>query len=284
VASSSFPAPHAAHHPADAAAWSALAHRVYDEVDARARGLDARQRARVARALVEEATRTGLDPRLVLAVIHVESSFDPTAVSRAGAVGLMQLLLPTMLQEVSRSRLPSADPLDPAANVRAGVSYLRRLLDAFGDVELALMAYNAGPNRISRFLREEGAVPERLLSYPRKVLGETRRVARRWDAAAAAARVARSWRDSCAPSSTAAPGPAGGALACAVASAQAHEARSEAARTPPAVELVVLDRHASRQRRRYTRAWPSSRAVSRTSSLARISSCSSRRRTRALAA
>jgi hypothetical protein len=280
----SLPAPHDAHRPADAAAWSALAHRVYDEVDARARGLDAVERAGVARAIVEEATRTALDPRLVLAVIHVESSFDPLAVSHAGAVGLMQLLVPTMRQEVARSRLPSADPLDPAANVRAGVRYLRRLLDAFGDLELALLAYNAGPNRVSRFLREDGGVPDRLRSYPRKVLQESRRVTRRWDAATAAARVARSWRASCAPSSTPARGPADAALVCAASGAQAPEARSEAARTPQPTEPWALDRHAARQRPRYTRAWPSSRAVSRTSSRARISSCSSRRRTRALAA
>jgi soluble lytic murein transglycosylase-like protein len=167
----------AAVHRTGVAEWSAdVAHRVYAEVDRRSGALRRADRTGVARAILEEATRAAMDPLLVLAVIHVESRFDPSATSGVGAVGLMQLLRPTMREEAARSRLPSADPLDPIANVRAGVRYLQRMVAAFQDVELALMAYNAGPNRIRRHLRE-GAVPQRLRSYPESVTRERERLA-----------------------------------------------------------------------------------------------------------
>jgi soluble lytic murein transglycosylase-like protein len=61
------------------------------------------------------------------------------------------------------------------ANVQAGVRYLRRLIDAFGDVDAALMAYNAGPSRIRAHLRR-GAVPHRFQVYPERVRGEAERL------------------------------------------------------------------------------------------------------------
>jgi soluble lytic murein transglycosylase-like protein len=80
----------------------------------------------------------------------------------------MQLREATMRAEAERSRLSSSDPFDPVASVQAGVRYLRRLVSAFGDTDLALMAYNAGPKRILGHLRQ-GEVPERFRAYPRKV-------------------------------------------------------------------------------------------------------------------
>lgn len=160
-------------------AWSAFAGRVYDEIERRTRKLRVPSRTRVARAILEETVRSRLDPRIVLAVIQVESGYDPGAVSRAGAVGLMQLLGPTMREEAARSRLASADPRDPVANVRAGIRYLSRLAASFDDLEMALLAYNAGPGRIRRHLRA-GAVPGRLLAYPRMVQAELDRIAARW--------------------------------------------------------------------------------------------------------
>jgi soluble lytic murein transglycosylase-like protein len=115
--------------------------------------------------------------RLVLALIQVESSFDPRALSVAGARGLMQLREPTLRRELERAGLPHLDLHDPAANVVAGVRYLRRLLDAFGREEVALMAYNAGPNRILGYLRE-GEIPERFQSYPRRVQAMHRKLRR----------------------------------------------------------------------------------------------------------
>lgn len=102
------------------------------------------------RELVERtAQRYGVDPALVDAVIQAESGYDPQATSPAGAVGLMQLL-PTTARG-----LGVLDPYDPVQNVEGGVRYLRSLLDRFGDVQLALAAYNAGPGAVLRY----GGVP-----------------------------------------------------------------------------------------------------------------------------
>jgi soluble lytic murein transglycosylase-like protein len=158
----------AAHAPGAVVPWAAVGHRVYEEVDRRMRKLGVAHRSGVARTILEEAARAAMDPLLVLAVIQIESGFDPHAVSPVGAAGLMQLLAPTMREELARWRLGAADPFDPVANVRAGVRYLDRMLHSFHDLELALMAYNAGPARIRRHLRD-GGVPERFLSYPRGV-------------------------------------------------------------------------------------------------------------------
>lgn len=147
------------------------------QVAARMADHDRALHRRLARAIHDEATRAGLDPLLVLALIHVESSFDPGAVSPAGATGLMQLREPTMRQEAERSGLSSADPRDPVANVRAGVRYLHRLVAAFGSVELGLMAYNAGPHRIAGLWRTD-PLPDRLCAYPQRVRGELERVER----------------------------------------------------------------------------------------------------------
>jgi hypothetical protein len=130
---------------------------------------------KVAGAVLDESTRAGVDPLLVLAMIHVESSFDPRAVSRAGAIGLMQVRLPTLRDELNRPRARRADAFDPLTNVQGGVRYLRRLLDSFGGMDLALMAYNAGPARLRQLLAR-GRIPARIRDYPRKVNGEVERL------------------------------------------------------------------------------------------------------------
>lgn len=135
------------------------------------------ERMRLAETIVSESERARIDPLLVLALIEVESSFDPHAASGRGARGLMQLQPSTMKSEAERSGLSVKDPHDPVTNVQAGVRYLRRLLDAFGREEVALMAYNAGPNRILGYLRE-GEIPERFQVYPRRVKNEVRRLRR----------------------------------------------------------------------------------------------------------
>ena len=136
-------------------------------------------RTRLADVIYEESKAASLDPLFVLAVIAVESGFDHVAESERGARGLMQLRPDTLRREAERSRLDGDDPDDPVLNVRAGVRYFRRLVRAFGSTDLALMAYNAGPNRILRYLQEDGEVPDRFLVYPQKVAGELKRLERR---------------------------------------------------------------------------------------------------------
>lgn len=86
-----------------------------------------------------------LDASLVHAVVEVESAYDPRAISRKGAVGLMQLMPDTA------RRYGVNDPRDPAGNVDGGVRYLRDLILRFNNVILAIAAYNAGENAVARF-------------------------------------------------------------------------------------------------------------------------------------
>jgi soluble lytic murein transglycosylase-like protein len=95
--------------------------------------------------IVEHAQRHGVRQSLVRAVIQVESAFNPYALSNKGAMGLMQLMPATAEQFGVRNAF------NPAENVRAGVAYLRQLLDRYdNDEELALAAYNAGPGAVDR--------------------------------------------------------------------------------------------------------------------------------------
>jgi len=94
----------------------------------------------------EHAQVNGVRPELVRAVVQVESGFNPSARSSKGAMGLMQLMPRTAREFGVRN------PFNPTENVRAGVAYLRQLLDRYdNDERLALAAYNAGPNAVSRY-------------------------------------------------------------------------------------------------------------------------------------
>ena len=116
-------------------------------------------------ALVARAGSEGLDPSLMAALIWQESAFDPTAVSTAGARGLMQILPPTGRtvsrklgraagrKAPARKKAPAPNLNDPATALALGTHYLRLMLDRFaGRVEMALAAYNAGPTRVQSWI------------------------------------------------------------------------------------------------------------------------------------
>ena len=99
---------------------------------------------RLAHEIRAAALRHRVPAQLIQAVVHVESYFNPCAVSRAGARGLMQLMPDTA------AMLGVHDSFDPRSNVNGGARYLRTLMDRFGgDVRLALAAYNAGPEAVA---------------------------------------------------------------------------------------------------------------------------------------
>ena len=113
--------------------------------------------------VVNQARAGDLDPAWVYAVIRQESGFRPTARSPVGALGLMQIM-PATGRQIARNLRDTApdDPplLQPDANIRYGVHYLRRMLERLQDNPLlATAAYNAGPNKVARWLPDRAAVP-----------------------------------------------------------------------------------------------------------------------------
>ena len=111
----------------------------------------------------QHAQAHGLDPALVKAVMLTESNSNPTAISRKGAQGLMQIM-PDTAQLVELK-----NPFDPDENIRAGARYLKLLTDLFkGNLELVLAAYNAGPTRV---IQHNMTVPpiEETITYIKRV-------------------------------------------------------------------------------------------------------------------
>lgn len=118
-------------------------------------------RAKFGHIIDRVARETKLDSALISSVIQAESGGNPNAVSPAGAKGLMQLA------DSTAQELHVSDPFDPAENIRAGSRYLRRMLDRFGDLKLALAAYNAGPGNVEK---HAGVPPfEETVEYVRRV-------------------------------------------------------------------------------------------------------------------
>jgi soluble lytic murein transglycosylase len=139
--------------------------------------LPVRQQRRLAMAIVREARANGLDPLLVVAVIHCESSFNNYAVSGVGAMGLMQVMPDTgsYLADKAGFKLQRHSNLfDSELNIELGTAYLANLIERFGTPERALVAYNAGPTLARKILAQSGARERFLAGYPAKVMREFR--------------------------------------------------------------------------------------------------------------
>ena len=114
-----------------------------------------------------------LDPALVASVIRAESRFRPTAVSPRGAVGLMQIMPETgiwLASQVGIEAFSVDDLRDPEVNIRLGTWYLKYLVDRFGDLEVALQAYNAGPTTAERWRSDNAAPFPETVAYVDRVL------------------------------------------------------------------------------------------------------------------
>ncbi len=114
----------------------------------------------------KESKKYELDPHLIISVIKQESAFELEAVSRSGALGLMQMIPPTareVAQDLSFTKLSLPDDLfDPHVNIQFGTYYLSKVLKQFkGHIPLALAAYNAGPTRLKRWLKARDLNPEK---------------------------------------------------------------------------------------------------------------------------
>lgn len=118
----------------------------------------------------DSATRHEVNPYLVAAVVNEESGFDPNQVSRAGAVGLMQLMPATAEDLRARGIVDEAvvgqAPLtDPAANIEHGTAYLRYLIERYHEVEVALAAYNAGLRYADEWTAQGGDIRD-AIAFP----------------------------------------------------------------------------------------------------------------------
>lgn len=130
--------------------------------------VDASDAGQFAPMINAAAKRYGVDPTLVAAVARAESSFNPRAISEAGAKGLMQLM------DATARQLGVADSFDPEQNVDGGTKFLGEMMRRFGKPELALAAYNAGPGAVSKHggippYRETQTYVKRVLDFQRQM-------------------------------------------------------------------------------------------------------------------
>jgi hypothetical protein len=148
---------------------AAVTDRITDRTVTQVRGYPGQTRSRYASQIQAAAQASNLDPALIHAVISAESGYNPSARSRAGAVGLMQLMPETA------ARYSVTNRWDPEQNIRGGSRYLRDLLQMFNnDLRLALAAYNAGEGAVMKYgnrippYRETVAYVPKVMTYYRK--------------------------------------------------------------------------------------------------------------------
>jgi soluble lytic murein transglycosylase len=137
--------------------------------------LPERQQRRLAATIVREAKRNNIDPMLVVAVIRCESSFNNYAVSHVGAMGLMQVMPDTGTYLAGKAGFDlgrTTNLFDSETNVELGTAYLADLIQRFGSIEKALVAYNAGPGLAKRILAKRDIRKKFMAGYPAKVVKE----------------------------------------------------------------------------------------------------------------
>ena len=149
--------------------------RIEEVISGHYTGLDEKSAVRIPELILEESKKYGYDPLFLTALIITESSFYNWAKSNRGARGLMQLRPATAIALASETHLKwrgIRTLFDPEKNIALGAYYLNKLVSRFGNLTLALEAYNHGPSRLSKYLRK-GYQPKR---YSKKVLKNYRKI------------------------------------------------------------------------------------------------------------
>lgn len=118
--------------------------------------------------VAEAAQRFGIPETWIWTVMRVESNGDPAAISRAGAIGLMQIMPGTWAVLTARYGLGD-NPRDVRANIHAGAAYLREMIDRYGDLPAAFAAYNAGPGRVDDWRQHGRPLPAETIAYVAKI-------------------------------------------------------------------------------------------------------------------
>ena len=147
--------------------------------------------------VTEAAARFGISEAWIWAVMRAESNGDPAAISRAGAIGLMQVMPGTWADLTARHGLGN-NPWDVRANIHAGAAYLRAMFDRYGDLTAALAAYNAGPGRVDDWRLRGRPLPAETIAYVARIapmLGTSGIASPAVVPAFPRASVAPSWRD-----------------------------------------------------------------------------------------
>jgi soluble lytic murein transglycosylase len=138
-------------------------------------GLPPGQERKLVQLIYDESLEYQYDPELILAVIAAESSFYNWSRSHKGAIGLMQIM-PTTGISLAKAHninwMGSVTLFDPYLNIKLGTKYLAMMHDEFGDLQLALTAYNYGPTRVREMIKRCDRLP---MGYSRKVMSNYKR-------------------------------------------------------------------------------------------------------------